>query len=245
LTRIIIINLAPLVGFLADYSKRLFRYFNPNLTENVSSLRANSLCLFLCSIFGFFSGIIPCIGTESIILTFIITTTVCYIELIIDKIPIQSLSVLSICIFRSFYVGTTAMFISYAFPVEHFGKLYGITRVIGGLFTLLAAPIFDVVLEQGNKFKNANFDFAVVIALCMFHPINVWLLSTKEQEIHDKEQEQIDQVKNLQSTRYPAATHSLLRSSKFQESGPIHVRTGSSRHLNSSVVLNSLQSIAA
>ena len=55
------------------------------------------------------------------------------------------------------------MFISYAFPVQHFGKLYGITRVCGGLFTLLAAPIFDFVLEQGNKFKNANFDFAVVI----------------------------------------------------------------------------------
>ena len=79
----------------------------------------------------------------------------------------------------------------------------------------------------------------------MFHPINVWLLSSKEQEIHEKEQEEIDQVKILESTRYPAATHSLLRSSKFNETAQIHVRTGSSRHLNSSVVLNSLQSIAA
>ena len=27
----------------------------------------------------------------------------------------------------------------------------------------------------------------------MFHPINVWLLSSKEQEIHEKEQEEIMQ----------------------------------------------------
>ena len=69
---------------------------------------------------------------------------------------------MSICIFRSFYVGTTAMFISYAFPVDHFGKLYGITRVAGGFCVLLSAPIFNTVVKNGNKFKSANFDFAVV-----------------------------------------------------------------------------------
>ena len=65
--------------------------------------------------------------------------------------------------YRSFYVGTTATFISYAFPVEHFGKLYGLTRVIGGASTLLSTPIFDKVVTSGNGFKNANFDFAIVI----------------------------------------------------------------------------------
>ena len=68
-----------------------------------------------------------------------------------------------VCIFRSFYVATTAMFISYGFPAAHFGKLYGVTRVVGGVFTLFAAPIFDTVVENGNQFKSVNFDFAVVI----------------------------------------------------------------------------------
>ena len=77
-------------------------------------------------------------------------------------IPLQILSVLSICIFRSFYVATTALFISYAFSSGHFGKLYGVTRVIGGLFTMLSVPIFETVQAQGNAFKSANFDFAVV-----------------------------------------------------------------------------------
>jgi len=54
------------------------------------------------------------------------------------------------------------MFISYAFPVDHFGKLYGITRVAGGFCVLLSAPIFNTVVKNGNKFKSANFDFAVV-----------------------------------------------------------------------------------
>ena len=78
-------------------------------------------------------------------------------------------SILSVCVFRSLYVATTALFISYAFPTAHFGKLYGVTRVIGGLFTMLSVPIFEAVQAQGNAFKDANFDFAVVIGKCLLN----------------------------------------------------------------------------
>lgn len=76
---------------------------------------------------------------------------------------LQIFSILIVCMYRCFYVGVTATFINYAFPVEHFGKLYGITRVIAGLTVLLSTVIFNAVLKSGNKFKNANFDFAIVI----------------------------------------------------------------------------------
>ena len=59
----------------------------------------------------------------------------------------------------------------------------------------------------------------------MCHPINVWLLSTKKQEIHDMKLDEEDEVKILESTRYPARatirndTTRLRSSSKFIETG--------------------------
>ena len=42
-----------------------------------------------------------------------------------------------------------------ALKSEHFGKLYGITRTIGGISTFLAVPIFKVVtsLGRGENFR--------------------------------------------------------------------------------------------
>ena len=59
----------------------------------------------------------------------------------------------------------------------------------------------------------------------MCHPINVWLLSTKKQEIHDMKLDEEDEVKILESTRYPARatirndSTRLRSSSKFIETG--------------------------
>ena len=135
------ITYAPVVGGLFDISRRLMNRYHTELSDEVVSLRANSLCITVCAFLGVVSGVLPCV----------------------DNIPIQILSMVIICMYRSFYVGTTATFISYAFPVEHFGKLYGLTRVIGGAATLLSTPIFDKVVSNGNRFKNANFDFAIII----------------------------------------------------------------------------------
>ena len=103
------------------------------------------ICITVCALLGVLSGIIPCI----------------------ENIAVQSLTILIICMYRSFYVGTTATFISYAFPLEHFGKLYGLTRVIGGAATLLSTPIFNNVVSNGNQFKDVNFDFAIVIGILL------------------------------------------------------------------------------
>jgi hypothetical protein len=54
--------------------------------------------------------------------------------------------------------------LTYAFPVEHFGKLYGIARVVGGFSTFLSKPIFAAVVENDNAFKDANIDFTIALS---------------------------------------------------------------------------------
>lgn len=77
-------------------------------------------------------------------------------------------------------MGSTANFLNLAFPVYHFGKvythsfltykiillnfkLYGITRLIGGVGTMAAVPIYNYVYSIGKKFEYANYGFAAAI----------------------------------------------------------------------------------
>ena len=48
--------------------------------------------------------------------------------------------------------------------MEHFGKLYGIARVVGGFSTFLSKPIFAAVVENDNAFKDANIDFTIALS---------------------------------------------------------------------------------
>ena len=42
-------------------------------------------------------------------------------------------------------------------------KLYGITRMIGGVGTMAAVPIYNYVYSIGKKFEYANYGFAAAI----------------------------------------------------------------------------------
>lgn len=55
------VTYAPLIGAFFDYLRRFIRRRNENLPEEISSLKANSVCLFICLIFGVISTILPCI----------------------------------------------------------------------------------------------------------------------------------------------------------------------------------------
>ena len=111
------------------------------------------------------------------------------------------------------------------------------------------------------------------VALCLIHPVNVWLLSTKVQTLHlaiAEEQEDIERRAVLEALQDCTRNFNRLKidfSKYFMKSTPDFAPSQSqrsisasrrlrqsfrlsdnqmgSRHLNSSVVLNSLQSIAA
>ena len=60
-------------------------------------------------------------------------------------------------------MGGTSNFLNLTFPVKHFGKLYGFTRLSGGLMTFLSVPIFNYVQSLGNRFEYANYGYCVAL----------------------------------------------------------------------------------
>ena len=73
------ITYAPLVGVMADYLEVFFSRWSHDLHPRVASLRANSVCLAVCSLFGFISAVAPCIGKISEVTTNKITPSTVFV----------------------------------------------------------------------------------------------------------------------------------------------------------------------
>ena len=99
-------------------------------------------------------------------------------------------------------MGGTSNFLNLTFPVKHFGKLYGFTRLSGGLMTFLSVPIFNYVQSLGNRFEYANYGYCVALrkfnqrilwnisctsVITFLHPLNVYRVS------RDRERNQVSE----------------------------------------------------
>jgi len=159
--------LAPIVGGVVDLSRVLIRKRSPAIETKQLQLLSNCVSIFLCVFLGILSSWLPTVHI----------------------LNLQYLTIVSACLFRSFMVGTTASFISLCFPNEHFGKLYGITRVVGALTTLTAVPIFKAVVNSGNEYDLGNYFFLALSSITLLHPIYILKVARKpesEGEVGDK-----------------------------------------------------------
>ena len=86
------------------------------MDEKIIRLKANVLSLSLVAFFGILAPVMQSIPI----------------------LEVQPISIISMSFYRAFLMGATANFLNLAFPVKHFGKLYGITRLMGGLATFLS-----------------------------------------------------------------------------------------------------------
>ena len=93
------------------------------MNEKIIRLKANVLSLSLVAFFGVLAPVMQSIPV----------------------LEVQPISIISMCFFRAFLMGATANFLNLAFPVKHFGKLYGITRLMGGLATFLSVLGFNIL----------------------------------------------------------------------------------------------------
>ena len=134
---------APIVGSIIDGNQRLLRRREPELNEKIIRLKTNVLPLSLCAFFGFLRWVSYRNRLSLIEFSAFLQT--------IEVLQLQYITVFCTCLYRSFLMGATANFLNLAFPVKHFGKLYGITRLSGGLLTMLAVPIFNYVQEGSSS----------------------------------------------------------------------------------------------
>ncbi|XP_054636069.1 solute carrier family 43 member 3a [Dunckerocampus dactyliophorus] len=152
ITQLCAVLCAPWNGLLLDRHKGKPRA--PGATEQEADLRSSILSLFLTSL--------QC-------LLFSVCASV-------PSLPVQFLTFALEVINRSFIYGGNAAFINIAFPICHFGKLYGLTMSLSAVISLLQYPclaLFKGALDGDNIY--ADMTLSLVTMLGFIHPLYVFV----------------------------------------------------------------------
>ena len=81
-----------------------------------------------------------------------------------SRLEIQLTTMIAISFYRAFLLGATAAYMNLAFPAEHFGRLYGLTRLAAALAVLFVPIFYDFVLSKGN-FDISSFFFIFALSM--------------------------------------------------------------------------------
>ncbi|XP_030000913.1 solute carrier family 43 member 3-like [Sphaeramia orbicularis] len=127
---------------------------------------------------------------RAMVLSLFLTALQCLLFSVCATIPILPLQYMTFILQvlnSSFIYGGHAAFISVAFPVCHFGKLFGLVIALAGLFSLLQYPCFilvDDVLDGDPLY--VNIALTLLILFAFIHPFSVYLhcRSLASQEAH-------------------------------------------------------------
>uniref|UniRef100_F6TVJ2 Solute carrier family 43 member 3 n=1 Tax=Ornithorhynchus anatinus TaxID=9258 RepID=F6TVJ2_ORNAN len=142
---------APWNGLILDRSKRKYQEEAKKKGTSASTavLRSTVLSLALT--------VLQCLG-------FSIFASVPYL-------PIQYITFILQVLSRSFLYGGNAAFLTLAFPLEHFGKIYGLVMGLSALVSLLQYPCFALIKGplQQNPFY-MNITLVLVTLLAFVHP---------------------------------------------------------------------------
>nr|XP_002124056.1 solute carrier family 43 member 3-like [Ciona intestinalis] len=155
--------LAPLNGVLIDTVKRRFTRKMP---KEIATLYAVAFSAAATSIF----------------------STIYSITSVIPVLELQYFTFVIYVLGRAFLYGGNSAFISLVFPAVHFGKIYGLSMAIGGLFQLLQYPVFILVSRVfNNDFTVINAVLCGLCAISIIHPINIYVRARKMLKTYKKE----------------------------------------------------------
>ena len=83
-------------------------------------------------------------------------------------------------VFRSFLYGGNASFIALLYPGQHFGTLYGVTMIVGGIVSLLQFPLSKIAVNLcGGDFLPLNISFIAISLFTLIHPITLFFKARK------------------------------------------------------------------
>nr|XP_056706809.1 equilibrative nucleobase transporter 1 [Euleptes europaea] len=93
----------------------------------------------------------------------------------IPVLPVQYATFILQVLSRSFLYGGNAAFLAVAFPLEHFGKLYGLVMGLSAVVALLQYPCFTLIKGplKGDPFY-VNIGFIVLMLLALVSPLMVF-----------------------------------------------------------------------
>ncbi|XP_064417007.1 equilibrative nucleobase transporter 1 [Latimeria chalumnae] len=113
------------------------------------------------------------------IMSLAITALQCILFSLCAAIPVlevQYASFIFQVLNRSFLYGGNAAFIAITFPIQHFGKIYGMVMSLSALISLLQYPCFALIKGPllGDPLY-VNIGLLIFILLAFVHPVNVYL----------------------------------------------------------------------
>ncbi|XP_054826866.1 equilibrative nucleobase transporter 1 isoform X2 [Eublepharis macularius] len=93
----------------------------------------------------------------------------------IPVLPVQYATFILQVLSRSFLYGGNAAFLAVAFPLEHFGKLYGLVMGLSAVVALLQYPSFTLIRGplKGDPFY-VNIGFIALMLLALVSPLVVY-----------------------------------------------------------------------
>uniref|UniRef100_A0A8C5QP80 Solute carrier family 43 member 3 n=2 Tax=Leptobrachium leishanense TaxID=445787 RepID=A0A8C5QP80_9ANUR len=145
---------APWNGMIMDRHKR-----KKKVSDSMADLRSSVLSLALTA-------------TQSTLFSIIA---------VIQTLPAMYAAFILQVLNRSFLYGGNAAFLSIAFPLQHFGKLYGLIMSLSALVLVLQYPALYIIRTylKGDSFY---VDIALLILglLAFIHPISVFQLCKKK-----------------------------------------------------------------
>ncbi|XP_017354457.1 solute carrier family 43 member 3 [Cebus imitator] len=146
---------APWNGMLMD---RLKQKYQKEARKTGSSTSVVALC-----------STVPSLALTSLLsLGFVLCASV-------PVLPLQYLTFILQVISRSFLYGSNAAFLTVAFPLEHFGKLFGLVMALSAVVSLLQFPIFTLIkgpLQNDPLYVNVMLLLAIL--LTFVHPFLVY-----------------------------------------------------------------------
>ena len=138
---------ALLNGLLTDWLMKI--YHKRNRSESVAKQKASAISQLVPSIVCGLFSLTACIPVASV----------------------QYVSIILQVVLRSTLYGTNTTFIASVFPTEHFGKLYGITSTLSGLFSFVQYPLLTLaMISVKRNFMIMNVIFVIISFLTMIHP---------------------------------------------------------------------------
>jgi len=141
------IAVSPLSGFATDLSMKYLMHKVRD--EHKRNLRSVSVPIFV-------------ICTLSTLLS------VCVL------IPNVFASMAFFLLFRGFLFASLTSFIAFAFPSQHFGKLFGITEFVAGIVRFLQYALFQVTVRLDSRFVFVNSVLLCCGVLTFVNPIMIY-----------------------------------------------------------------------
>ena len=140
--------ISPLNGIILDFIRKVMRSSTPD--DKILNLKASFVSMLITSILSILYSAFALLQSTYGTFVFHLLT-------------------------RGFVHGGLAAFTASNFPFYHFGKLFGLTGLVAGIFGFSQYGLFQIVINFDTEFYYLNTAFLIACILTLFHPLAIFI----------------------------------------------------------------------